>query len=53
MKCPKCGNPNCRYVVSRKKNWKGRGKSRFGESTQERTDFTVKCPKCGFKGEIR
>jgi len=54
MNCPNCGDAkSCRYVVSRKKNWKGEGASSFGESKKPREDFRVKCSKCGYEGEIR
>lgn len=53
MKCPKCGSPRARYKVSRRKNWKGQGASTFGESKKPRMNFEVKCPKCGWRGEIK
>jgi len=48
MKCPNCGNPRLKYVVSRKGNWKGKST----KGLEPRTDFTVKCKKCGFKGKV-
>lgn len=52
MKCLKCGNPTCKYVKSRSKNWKGRlGDSSRTSSMEPRTDFRVKCRKCGYEGE--
>jgi len=50
MKCKKCGNPRMKYNVSRKKLWK---KSNQGTTTSDpRTDFKVKCKKCGYEGEM-
>jgi DNA-directed RNA polymerase subunit M/transcription elongation factor TFIIS len=40
MKCPKCGNPSCRYTTKKKEN-------------KPRENFEAKCNKCGFKGEIK
>jgi len=49
MECLKCGYPKARYVVSRKHLWGGhKGKREFGAAkSAPRTDFRVKCPKCG------
>lgn len=48
MHCPKCNYPRIRYnQVIRKK-----GSSRKFKP-DPRTDFTVKCKKCGWEGEIR
>lgn len=48
MKCQVCGNLKARFVVSRKKFWKGRSRTKYGEKGIEpRTDFRVKCPECG------
>lgn len=54
MICPKCGSHRCKYIESRRKKWKGRaGDSSRSGSTESRTDFNVKCSKCGFKGKIK
>lgn len=53
MKCPKCGSPKARYKISRRKNWKGRGASSFGESKKPRENFDGECPECGWEGEIK
>lgn len=39
-KCPKCGNPRIRYLVKR------------SQKKEPRTDFKVKCSKCGYKGTM-
>lgn len=50
MKCKKCGSPRAKYVVSRKKHWKGKGKFEEG-ALPPRTDFRVKCSRCGAEYE--
>jgi hypothetical protein len=51
MKCPKCGNPRLKYNVSRKKLWK---KNNQGVSKSDpREEFTSKCSKCGYEGEVK
>ena len=50
MKCPKCKNPRIAYNVSRKRLWKGR--SEYGTKQEPRVDFSAKCNKCGWEGEI-
>ena len=45
MKCPKCGG-QARYVVSRKKLWKGES-GYSATKTKPREDFKAKCIKCG------
>jgi len=51
MKCPQCGNPKVAYKVSHSK--RSRETRIAGKQNEARTDFTVECDKCGFKGEIR
>jgi len=50
MKCKKCGSPTARYVESRKKFWRGRAGGEHGRF-ESRTDFRVKCHKCGAEYE--
>ena len=47
MKCPKCGFAGCKYNQQRKKT--GSAKN---NKMPPRTDFTAKCKKCGWEGEI-
>lgn len=49
MKCPKCGDPNAGYVVSRSRFWK----KKSAKGTKQREDFRAKCRKCGFEFDAR
>jgi len=52
MKCPNCGDNHLAYNKSRKKHWKGKSSNLEGKITP-RIDFTAKCRKCGWEGEIK
>ena len=50
MKCKICGYPRAKYVKSRKSLWGGSPTGAHG-SQEPRTNFYVKCPKCGAEYE--
>jgi len=47
MKCPNCGKEECRYIEPRKDEVRG-----LKKYPVPRTNFKVKCKKCGWEGEI-
>lgn len=47
MKCKKCGYQRAKFVVSRKRYWKGVSEKSEERGVQPRKDFRVKCSKCG------
>jgi len=53
MKCPKCDSQTVKYNKSRKKNWKGRTDYTDRQTSKPREDYTAKCKKCGWEGEIK
>ena len=55
MQCPKCKDPHLRYDESwyRKSDGKRKSKGKEGrQSPHKRTNFTARCKKCGFVGEV-
>jgi len=49
LKCPQCGNSRIKYNTKLIKV-KDRDK---GKTYQKREDYTVKCKKCKYEGEIK
>ena len=49
MKCPECKAASCKYNQQRKKTESAKNNK---DLKKPRTDFTAKCKKCGWEGEI-
>lgn len=56
MQCPKCKDPHFRYDESWYRKSDGRKKGLEKDTRQAphpRTNFTARCKKCGFVGEVQ
>ena len=52
MRCPKCGDPHCKYEENwRKERDRYTGEARKRRPINYRTNFKAKCKKCGWSGE--